>query len=66
MSFLLVSTYFSFATFTNCTQKVPLFDLESPKRYCADFYPCGSSNFCCPHEFVRQGIWMPIHEPEVI
>ena len=39
-----------------CAQKVPLFDLESPKRCSADFFSfCVSLNTCCNHSRV----WVP-------
>ena len=59
MIFLLVSADSSIAILVDCTQKVTLFDLESPTRYSAD-------SFCVIHEisvelinkFGHQEIWV--------
>ena len=45
---LLVSADFNIATLTDCTQKVPLFDLESSERY--------SASFSC---YTHSRIWVP-------
>ena len=49
---LLVSAYISILSLPGYTQKVPLFDLESPTRSSADFFSNDSSNFCCIYSWI--------------
>ena len=39
---LLVSAHISIVSLNDCIQKAPIFDLESPARYSADFFVCDS------------------------
>ena len=50
-----VLAYFSVIPFTDCTQKVPLFNLESPNDILPGFFSWDSWCFCCTH--LR--IWAP-------
>ena len=61
---LLVWAHFSLVFLTGCTQKVPLFDLESPTRYSAFFFVIHETIVAFIHEFGHQRILAPIRKPE--
>ena len=52
---LLVSAHFIIVSLTDCTHKVPLFDLESSTKNSADFSSFDSWNLWCTHS----RIWVP-------
>ena len=58
MVFVLVSAPFSFVSLINCTQKTPLFDLESPTKYPAESIREIQYRFVTlVHKFRHRRIW---------
>lgn len=58
---LLVSSYFSIVSFTDCTQIVTLFDVESPTSWSAYFFLAIHEIIVeLIDEFGCQRIWLPI------
>ena len=63
---LLVLAHSSIAILSNCTQKVPLFDFQSPKRYSADSFYVIHESVELIDKFVHHGRWVYCQKTEVI
>ena len=63
---LLVLAHSSLAILTNFTQKVPLFDLQSPKKYSADSFYVIHESVELIDKFGHHGRWVYSQKTEII